>query len=116
MITRNTYTQGKSELAWDTWPIHLVLKLSLQSENETNDPLKRGPALAGLAADRRRRLCLTSIEMHVMNAALTVLNDDDVEGTETVVLMGSIPPGLKASFAPRQDRVIIPIWDNDGKY
>ena len=52
----------------------------------------------------------------VMNAALTVLNDDDVEGTETVVLMGSIPPGVKTSFAPGQDRVIIPIWDNDGKY
>ena len=52
----------------------------------------------------------------VMNVALTVLNDDDVEGTETVVLMGSILPGVKTSFAPGQDRVIIPIWDNDGKY
>ena len=49
MITRNTYTQGKGELAWDTWPIRLVLKLSLQSGNETNDPLKSGPALAGPA-------------------------------------------------------------------
>ena len=49
MITRNTYTQGKGELEWDTWPIRLVLKLSLQSENETNDPLKSGPALAGPA-------------------------------------------------------------------
>ena len=49
MITRNTYTQGKGEPAWDTWPIRLVLKLSLQSENETNDPLKGGPALAGPA-------------------------------------------------------------------
>ena len=38
--------QGKGELAWDTWPICLVLKLSLQSENETNNPLKSGPALA----------------------------------------------------------------------
>ena len=49
MITRNTYTQGKGELEWDTWPIRLVHKLSLQSENETNDPLKSGPALAGPA-------------------------------------------------------------------
>ena len=46
---RNTYTQCKGELAWDTWPIRLILKLSLQSENETNDPLKSGPALAGPA-------------------------------------------------------------------
>ena len=52
----------------------------------------------------------------VMNAPLTVLNDIIVEGTETVVLVGSIQPGVKASFAPGQDRVIIPIWDNDGKY
>ena len=49
MITRNTYTQGKGEFAWDTWPNRLVLKLSLQSENETNDLLKSGPALAGPA-------------------------------------------------------------------
>ena len=49
MITRNMYTQGKGELEWDTWPIRLVLKLSLQSENETNDPLKSGPAWAGPA-------------------------------------------------------------------
>ena len=41
--------QGKGELAWDTWPIRLVLKLSLQSGNETNNPLKSGPALAGPA-------------------------------------------------------------------
>ena len=46
---RNTYMQGKGELAWDTWPIRFVLKLSLQSENETNDLLKSGPALAGPA-------------------------------------------------------------------
>ena len=51
----------------------------------------------------------------VMNAPLTVLNDIIVEGTETVVLMGSIQPGVKASLAPGQDRVIIPIWDNDSK-
>ena len=38
--------QGKGELAWDTWPNRLVLRLSLQSEN---DPLKSGPALAGPA-------------------------------------------------------------------
>ena len=30
---RNAYTQGKGELVWDTWPDHLVLRLSLQSEN-----------------------------------------------------------------------------------
>ena len=49
MITRNAYTQGKGELAWDTWPNCLVLTLSLQSENETNNPLKSGPAKAGSA-------------------------------------------------------------------
>lgn len=52
----------------------------------------------------------------VMNARLTVINDDDVEGTETVVLMASVPPGVKAFFPPGEDRVTIPIWDNDGKY
>ena len=46
MITRNAYTQGKGELAWDTWPNCLVLRLSLQSRNEINDPLKSGPAKA----------------------------------------------------------------------
>ena len=44
-ITRNAYMQG----VWDTWPNRLVLRLSLQSENETNDSLKSGPALAGPA-------------------------------------------------------------------
>ena len=48
-ITRNAYTQGEGELAWDTWPNRLVLRLSLQSENETYDPLKSGPAKAGPA-------------------------------------------------------------------
>ena len=52
----------------------------------------------------------------VVNAHLTVFNDDDVEGSETVVLMGSTLPGVKASFAPGQDRVTASIWDNDGKY
>lgn len=51
----------------------------------------------------------------VMNASLTILNDTIVEGTETVVLMGSTPPGVKASFAPGQDRVTVSIWDNDSK-
>ena len=46
---KRTYTQGKGELAWDTWPNHLVLRLSLQSGNETNNPLKSGPAKAGPA-------------------------------------------------------------------
>ena len=41
--------QGKGELAWDTWPNRLILRLSLQSENETNDPLKSGQAKAGPA-------------------------------------------------------------------
>ena len=41
--------QGKGELAWDTWPNRLVLRLSVQSGNETNDPLKSGPAKAGPA-------------------------------------------------------------------
>ena len=34
------HAQGKGELAWETWPNRLVLRLSLQSENKTNDPLK----------------------------------------------------------------------------
>ena len=46
---RNAYTQGKGELAWDTWPNRLVLRLSLQSTVETNDPLKSGPAKVGPA-------------------------------------------------------------------
>ena len=41
--------QGKGELVWDTWPNRLVLRLSLQSGNKTNDPLKSGPAKAGPA-------------------------------------------------------------------
>ena len=48
-ITRNAYTPGKGELAWDTWPNRVVLRRSLRSENKTNDPLKSGPALAGPA-------------------------------------------------------------------
>ena len=43
------HAQGKGELAWDIWPNRLVLRLPLQSENETNVPLKSGPALAGPA-------------------------------------------------------------------
>ena len=49
IITRNTYTQGKGELVWDTWPNLLVLRLPPQSENETNNPLKSGLAMAGPA-------------------------------------------------------------------
>ena len=52
----------------------------------------------------------------VMNAPLTIRNDPAVEGKETVVLMASLEPRIKASFAPGQDRVTVPIWDNDGKY
>ena len=48
MITRNTYTPGKGELAWDTWPNCLVLRLVLQSGNETKT-LKSGLAKAGPA-------------------------------------------------------------------
>ena len=51
----------------------------------------------------------------VMNAPITILNDDTVENTETVVLMGSTSPGVKASFAPGQDRVTVSIYDNDGE-
>ena len=51
----------------------------------------------------------------VVNASLTVLNDTIVEGSEKVVLMGSTPPGVKASFAPGQNRVTVSIWDNDSK-
>ena len=43
IYTRNAYTLGKGELAWDTWPNHLVGRPSLQSGNETNDLLKSGP-------------------------------------------------------------------------
>ena len=46
---RNAYTQGKCQLAWDNWPNYLVLRLSLQSANETNNPLKSGLAKAGPA-------------------------------------------------------------------
>ena len=63
MITRNTYTQGKGELEWDTWPIRLILKLSLQSENETNDPLKSGPALARPAGPATPPLLLYRTEI-----------------------------------------------------
>ena len=49
IYTRNAYTLGKGELAWDTWPNHLVDRPSLQSGNETNDLLKSGPALTGPA-------------------------------------------------------------------
>ena len=52
----------------------------------------------------------------VKNASLTILNDSIVEGSETVVLMGSLTPGVKTSFAPGQDSATVPIWDNDGKY
>ena len=62
MITRNTYTQGKGELEWDTWPVRLIHKLSLQSENETNDPLKSGPALAGPAGPATPPLLLEENE------------------------------------------------------
>ena len=50
MITRNTYTQGKGELAWAPGPI---VRMSLQSENETNDPVKSGPAKDQLDLQRR---------------------------------------------------------------
>ena len=43
---RNGYTQGEDKLAWDKWPNHLILRLSLQSGNETNNPLKSGLAKA----------------------------------------------------------------------
>ena len=45
---------GKGELAWDTWPNHLVGRPSLQSGNETNDLLKSrtGNAASGV------RLCM----------------------------------------------------------
>ena len=54
-----SYTQGKGELAWDSWPNRLVLRLSLQSKNETNDPLKSGPALAGPAGPATPPLLLS---------------------------------------------------------
>ena len=61
---RNAYAQRKGELAWDTWPNRLVLRLSLQSENETNDPLKSGPALAGPAGPATPPL-LCCIQHHI---------------------------------------------------
>ena len=62
-ITRNAYMQGKGELAWDTWSNRLILRLSLQSENETNDSLKSGPALAGPAGPATPPLCSSSGEL-----------------------------------------------------
>ena len=66
IITRNTYTQGKGELVWDTWPNLLVLRLPPQSENETNDPLKSGPAMAGPAGPATpplTSLCFSLLEV-----------------------------------------------------
>ena len=40
---------GQRRACVDTWTNHLVLRLSLQSGNETNDPLKCGSAKAGPA-------------------------------------------------------------------
>ena len=37
--------------------LRVVLRLSLQSEDETNDPLKSGPALAGPAGPPTPPLC-----------------------------------------------------------
>ena len=62
-ITRNAYMQGKSELAWDTWTNCLVLRLSQQSGNKTNDPLKSGPAKAGPAWPATPPLTSTHIEV-----------------------------------------------------
>ena len=56
MYTRLTH--GKGKLAWDTWPNCLVLRLSLQSENETNDPLKSGPPLIYLV-----HMCYIGVRM-----------------------------------------------------
>jgi len=51
----------------------------------------------------------------IVKANLTILNDVIVEGTETVVIVGSIPAGVEASFAIGQDSVTLSICDNDGK-
>ena len=49
LYEKPVYTQGKGEPAWETWPNRLVLRPSLQSGNEANDPPKSGPAKAGPA-------------------------------------------------------------------
>ena len=43
--------------------LRVVLRLSLQSEDETNDPLKSGPALAGPAGPPTPPLPLTALEL-----------------------------------------------------
>ena len=56
--------------AWDTWPNRLVLRRSqtLQSENETNDPLKSDPALAGPAGP-------ATPPLHIADAGRTLAED-----------------------------------------
>ena len=68
LYTRNAYTLGKGELAWDTWPNHLVgrSRPSLQSGNETNDLLKSGPALAGPAGPATPLLRVLMVEVNAI--------------------------------------------------
>ena len=52
----------------------------------------------------------------IVYAPVTIMNDITVEGTETIVIVGSIPAGVKASFVPGEDSVTLAIHDNDSKY
>ena len=51
----------------------------------------------------------------IQNAQVGVIDDQIVEGTETAVLVGTIPPGVRATFRQDRDRITLPILDNDGK-
>lgn len=52
----------------------------------------------------------------IVYAPVTIMNDITVEGTETIVIVGSTPAGVKASFVPGEDSVTLAIYDNDSKY
>ena len=122
MITRNAYTQGKGELAWDTWPNCLVLTLSLQSENETNSPLKSGPAKAGPAGPATpplppMRQCKTQLESCAAISACPVWPRGEVwhsrdqvtrpSSVSIVSLWLVVPPtGVNSQFVA----LLPPIW------
>ena len=56
-----------------------------------------------------------TVNGRIINAELTIENDLFVEGTETAVLLGTIPPGIRASFRQDRDTTTLTIFDNDGK-
>ena len=52
----------------------------------------------------------------IRNAQITIIDDFDLEGTETAVLVGTVPPGVGASFKQDRDRTTLSIYDNEGIY